>query len=536
MWPEIDLVKSENRHELVLSGSAISARIEEEGLLEDLFSLLTLNYLNISETKLDAISSKIAQLENLQTLVLHSNALTEAPEEIFSLSKLKILDLSRNKLQKIPDSLASLTQLTTLNISSNALESFPTLKLTKLAVLDLSNNKLSDFPDIGYPEVSVLHDLKLNANCIQELPAAISKLGSLKVFDISANKIKVIPGQLADCHKLKDLNLKDNPVADRRLLKLISQCRTKQVLDYVVQNCPKINEAPPAQNSAGANETEEAEKVPQGLVDSEPDLSNKFQLIVEHFDKSPFRIIRTDLVKTVRAHILGCIVSGFEFTDVSFKKFIQLQTRLHSDICLKRQAATIATHDLKKLSPGDLTYTIRPRDALTIIPLNAIKPVSGAALLTRLENEAEALRKEKKRKVYSGIHMYLHLVQGKPNFPCLLDNGGGKTGEGGGEAIKDRVISFPPITNAEGTKLTVDTKSMFLEVTSSTSLNICKKVLDELIKECYFLFKNDVKALTIGQIKVVDPEGNLKAVYPAKDDLVFDQNLPIYVQRNLQHK
>lgn len=33
-----------------------------------------------------------------------------------------------------------------------------------------------------------------------------------------------------------DLDLSENPVADKRLLKLIQQCRTKQVLDYVKQH------------------------------------------------------------------------------------------------------------------------------------------------------------------------------------------------------------------------------------------------------------------------------------------------------------
>lgn len=32
------------------------------------------------------------------------------------------------------------------------------------------------------------------------------------------------------------MNLKGNPVGDRRLLKLIEQCRPKQVLDYVKQH------------------------------------------------------------------------------------------------------------------------------------------------------------------------------------------------------------------------------------------------------------------------------------------------------------
>lgn len=33
-----------------------------------------------------------------------------------------------------------------------------------------------------------------------------------------------------------DLDLSENPIADKRLLKLIQQCRTKQIVDYVKQH------------------------------------------------------------------------------------------------------------------------------------------------------------------------------------------------------------------------------------------------------------------------------------------------------------
>lgn len=49
----------------------------------------------------------------------------------------------------------------------------------------------------------------------------------------------------------KDLDLSENPVADKRLLKLIQQCRTKQVLDYVKQHgedAPKSTENGSTQN------------------------------------------------------------------------------------------------------------------------------------------------------------------------------------------------------------------------------------------------------------------------------------------------
>lgn len=54
-------------------------------------------------------------------------------------------------------------------------------------------------------------------------------------------------------------------------------------------------------------------------------------------------------VKCVREHLLGCIVNNVSFTEESYKKFIQLQNKLHDSICEKRNSATIATHDFNKL-------------------------------------------------------------------------------------------------------------------------------------------------------------------------------------------
>lgn len=54
-------------------------------------------------------------------------------------------------------------------------------------------------------------------------------------------------------------------------------------------------------------------------------------------------------VKNVREYLAGCIVQNVSFTEETFKKFIQLQNKLHDTICEKRNSATIATHDFNKL-------------------------------------------------------------------------------------------------------------------------------------------------------------------------------------------
>ena len=110
-----------------------------------------------------------------------------------------------------------------------------------------------------------------------------------------------------------------------------------------------------------------------------------------------------------------------------------------------------------------MTYTAKPPNDIKIKPLMRTKEFTGAELFQQLQTEADNLRKEKKRNVYSGIHKYLYLLEGKPLYPCLLDNSG-------------QVVSFPPITNSDITKMSPNTKTMFVEVTSALNQQICKYV------------------------------------------------------------
>jgi ribosomal protein L12E/L44/L45/RPP1/RPP2 len=150
------------------------------------------------------------------------------------------------------------------------------------------------------------------------------------------------------------------------------------------------------------------------------------------------------------------------------KRFLNIQTKLHDSICAKRQAATIATHDLESVN-GPLTYDARAPASMYLVPLNKRKEITAAQLVARLRQEAEAQRKESKRNTVSGIHKYLELLKGKSMYPCLVD-------------ANNLIISFPPITNCNATKVLSTTRHVFVEVTSSTSLDVCKKVMDELLQ------------------------------------------------------
>ncbi|XP_067015352.2 leucine-rich repeat-containing protein 47 [Anabrus simplex] len=527
LWPEIKSAKTENKHELVLGGPAISKRIESSGFDNELFSVTHLNFLNINDTCLEHVSPNVGNLVNLTTLVLHSNKISSLPTTIGNLSKLKVLDLSRNKLESVPDELKNLLQLTTLNLASNSLQEIPCLSMnTKLSVLDLSRNKFEKFPDICHADLVHLSEVNLNGNKIKEMPGSISDLPSLKNLDVGDNEITAVPGELADLSKLKEINLKGNKLNDRRLFKLVDQCRSKQVLDYVRQHCPRSN--PSTDSGGGGGKGKKGKKGKKGdqgdvnaIADSVEQLSHRMQ-VIHVSDSTP--IVRIDeVVKSVRPHILCCIVRNIAFTEDSLKKFIQLQTKLHDTVCEKRHAATIATHDLDLIAPGPVTYKALPPKEISIRPLMRARDYTGQELFNQLQKEADDLRKEKKRHVYSGIHKYLYLLEGKPVYPILVDSSG-------------RTISFPPITNSDVTKLSINTKSMFIEVTSASGQGVCRNVLDTLMSEMLTLGIGDIQnkeqeedakqfhTLSIEQVKIVDMEGNLKAVYPGRNDLVYENH------------
>ncbi|XP_050314571.1 leucine-rich repeat-containing protein 47-like [Anthonomus grandis grandis] len=515
MWPEIEQAKNEKRRELVLHGSKISKRIKEEGLDNTLYSLIDLNYLSLTETCLQEISSDFSLLVNLQTLILHSNNLEIFEEALTKLSKLKILDASRNNLKALPDTLDRLSQITTLNFSGNKLESFPSLmSVTKLSVLDLSFNNLSNFPGICHTSLANLSEIKLQGNHIESIPNTISDLPALKMLDLSVNKIQSLPGELADCHKLKDLNLKSNPISDRRLFKLIEQCRTKQIIDYIKQNCPRTTNRGNASEKKDKKGAKDQNGDSENNQDIENDVSYKYSIIVKQANEN-FKVIVDSSTKSVREFIICCLINNVSFTEDSFKEFIKIQNKLHDGICEKRNTGTIATHDFKKLNSSIIKYTTFPPSELKIKPLNRPVEMTGIELFTKLQMEANKLKKEKKRKTYSGIYKYLYLVEGQPAFPCLVNE-------------KGEVISLPPITNADITKVDLCTTHVFVEITSSTSLNVCKTILTELLRETVNALGKDIE---VQQVKIFDDTQKMKVVFPSKMDLKFSNNVPINVIR-----
>jgi len=136
--------------------------------------------------------------------------------------------------------------------------------------------------------------------------------------------------------------LKGNKLSDRRLTKLINQCTTKQILDYVKLHCPRSELSTTETNTSKKGKKGQKISESESTMDS---LAHKLKVLKVADDTPVIKV--TEDVKSIRPYIAACIVKNVSFTEESFKMFIQLH-----GICEKRNAATIATHDLKLVAPG----------------------------------------------------------------------------------------------------------------------------------------------------------------------------------------
>lgn len=324
-WTEISLAIQENRHELKLQGPTISQYVEQNGVDSRLFQLNHLNYLDFSKTCLSELSDDLGCLVNLTNLVLHHNKLKCLPATISNLKKLKCLDVSHNELETIPDSISTLSDLHTLNCSMNQIEEFPSIeKMKSIHVFNISNNSLTVLPDGIYSEELVhLSQIFASDNQIEEIQSEISDLPHLNLLDLSNNKLTTVPSELSLCPKLKDLHLKGNKFKDRRFGKLVEQCPTKSVLDYLANALKKEQEL------AGKKDKKPKEKKRKGKKSSKDAVEVVRDMIsILHFPEDEgYTVQVTPAVLSVRQYVLCCVVRQLYFKKslMVYKHFITLQ-------------------------------------------------------------------------------------------------------------------------------------------------------------------------------------------------------------------
>ncbi len=147
-------------------------------------------------------------------------------------------------------------------------------------------------------------------------------------------------------------------------------------------------------------------------------------------------VVVENKVAEVRPYFVSCIIKDVEFNDDFIKSVMQLQEKLHITHSRKRKKTAIGLHDYDKIV-FPVIYTTKPKD-FKFIPLEENKEMT-------LE---EILEKHPKGKEYAWI------LEGMEEYPLLHD-------------ARDRVLSMPPISNSEDTKVEETTKNIFVDITAT---------------------------------------------------------------------
>eukprot|EP01121_Diplochlamys_sp_Union-15-3_P015029 TRINITY_DN4895_c0_g1_i1.p1 TRINITY_DN4895_c0_g1~~TRINITY_DN4895_c0_g1_i1.p1 ORF type:complete len:596 (-),score=102.80 TRINITY_DN4895_c0_g1_i1:72-1859(-) len=162
------------------------------------------------------------------------------------------------------------------------------------------------------------------------------------------------------------------------------------------------------------------------------------------------KMIVTKPVKGVRPYVVCAILRNLNFTATSYNSFIELQEKLHHNICRQRTLVSIGTHDLDTIK-GPFTYEALPPKDIKFAPLNNKTVFDGEKLMEHLKADAH-------------LSPYLHIIKDSPLYPVIYDS-------------NRVVLSLPPIINGDHSKITLNTKNVFIEVTGVDKTK-CSIVLD----------------------------------------------------------
>ena len=195
------------------------------------------------------------------------------------------------------------------------------------------------------------------------------------------------------------------------------------------------------------------------------------------------QLIVYDSVNEVRPIGLCAILRDINFTDEMLKSFMDLQDKLHNNICRGRKLVSMGTHDLDTVK-GPFTYRALKPEHIHFVPLNREEEVNGDGLMSLLKDDPK-------------LGKYLHLLKGKEKYPVMMDSNG-------------VIMSLPPIINSQHTKMTLNTHNVLLDITG-TDLTKCEIVLNTLIAMFSIYCKNP---FTVEEIKVINEKTGIGKIYP----------------------
>jgi phenylalanyl-tRNA synthetase beta chain len=188
----------------------------------------------------------------------------------------------------------------------------------------------------------------------------------------------------------------------------------------------------------------------------------------------------------IRPYVSGAILRNVKFTQARYESFIALQDKLHQNLARQRTLVAIGTHDLDSIQ-GPFTYEALPPEEIIFVPLNQSKKMNAVELMKFYENDKHLSR-------------YLHIIRDSPVYPVILD-------------ANRTVCSMPPIINSNHSKISANTRNVFIDVTSTdrTKLEIVNNILVTMFSQY------TEEPFTVEPIQIISKHNNESRQVPNLD-------------------
>jgi len=157
-------------------------------------------------------------------------------------------------------------------------------------------------------------------------------------------------------------------------------------------------------------------------------------LVTYEVANSGIEMVVDPSVLEVRPYIVCGVVRNVQFESMAIESLMLLQEHLHRGMGRNREKVSVGVHDLANVKPPFKYLAADP--SFSFVPLDYETEMSMTDILVRHPK---------------GIG-FRYILEDKSNYPLILDSEG-------------KTVSFPPIINAERTRVTESTTDIFIEVT-----------------------------------------------------------------------
>lgn len=202
----------------------------------------------------------------------------------------------------------------------------------------------------------------------------------------------------------------------------------------------------------------------------------------------------------VRPYAAAAILRNVTLDQRKYESFISLQEKLHSNICRGRQLVAIGTHDFDKMvQDGPYSYkAFKPNDPkMSFVPLNQTKELTGEGVMEFYEKD-------------KNLGKFLYIIKDSPVYPYIV------------MGDDDTVCSLPPIINSDKTKVSPETKNIFIEVTGTDKTRL-EIVLSQIVAA---FSEYCAESFTVEPLKVVSEHNGESRITPEMSPRVMQAEVP----------